>query len=118
MLRPLSPRLQPQLRPPLWPILLPCSWALLTRLLGLGVLLDDGDDGVGDGGLVLEAALVAQHRRQEVHQHAVLARELEAQRLDGLATEERGTVSYSASIKSHLRVMGGKRQVKHDTEAS
>ena len=55
-----------------------------TGLFGVGIVLDDGDDRVGDRGLVLEAALVAQHRRQEAHQDAVLARELEAERANGL----------------------------------
>ena len=44
--------------------------------LRLGVVLDDGDDGVGDGGLVVESSLVAKHPRVEVHEDAVFLGEL------------------------------------------
>ncbi len=30
-------------------------------LLGLGILLNDGDDGIGNAGLIFETALVSQH---------------------------------------------------------
>ena len=59
-------------------------------LLGLGVLLDERDDRLGDGGLVLEAALVAEHAGEEVHQDAVLAGELEAEALDRLHHHDLG----------------------------
>ena len=53
-------------------------------LLRLGVLLDHGDDGVGNAGLVVQAALVSQHARQEVEKDPVLLGELLAETADGL----------------------------------
>ena len=40
------------------------------------VVLDDGDDGVGDGGLVVESSLVTDHPREKVHEDAVFLGEL------------------------------------------
>lgn len=51
-------------------------------LLGFGVVGDDRYDGVRDRSLVLEAALVSQQGRQEVHEDAVLARKLRPERPD------------------------------------
>lgn len=44
-----------------------------SRVLGVGVLLDDGHDRVDNTLLVLESAVVAQHLRQECHHHRVFA---------------------------------------------
>mmetsp|Transcript_1088 Transcript_1088/g.2807 ORF Transcript_1088/g.2807 Transcript_1088/m.2807 type:complete len:362 (-) Transcript_1088:257-1342(-) len=55
-----------------------------TLLDGLGDLLDEGQDGVDDGALELEAPLLAQRVGQERQQHRVLLGVLEAERADGV----------------------------------
>eukprot|EP00962_Isochrysis_galbana_P003653 scaffold1041_cov124-Isochrysis_galbana.AAC.14 len=57
-------------------------------LLGLGHARDDDEQGVHDGLLVLEAALLAQHVCEEGHEEAVLVRELEAHGPDGVHDDD------------------------------
>ena len=56
----------------------------LTGLLDVLVLLNDNDDGVHNGLLVLHTSLLSQHGREERHQDVVLTGELDTHRLDGL----------------------------------
>lgn len=59
--------------------------------------LDEGQDGVDDRLLVLEATLLAQDVAQEVHQAAVLGGELEAQRTDSLDHDHLEVICRAAS---------------------
>lgn len=63
--------------------------------------LDEGQDGVDDRLLVLEASLLAQDVAQEVHQAAVLGGELEAQRTDSLNHDHLEVICRAASCMAN-----------------
>lgn len=63
-------------------------------LLRLRIILNDGNDRVCDRRLVLQTALVPQHRRQEIHENAVLPRELQSERSNRLHHDHLKLIAY------------------------
>ena len=55
-----------------------------SALLRFRILLNDRNNRISNGGLVLQPSFIPQHRREEIHQNSMLSRELQRQRFDRL----------------------------------